>query len=82
MKIPKLKKYDAVRVKWLDSYAPEGSWHDEGEIDTSHGVEIESVGYYLEKSQDWLAVCMGYHSGGIHDLFYIPLGCIREIIKL
>ena len=85
MKIPKLKKYDVVKIKWIDSYTiASGAWIDEEEIDSEGDGHIESVGYYLEKSQTQLILCQSYYKGqgNIQGGFSIPLGCIQEVTKL
>jgi len=85
VKIPKLKKYDIVRVTWIDSYTIDnGAWIDEEEIDSSGDGHIETVGHYLEKSQTQLILCQSYYRGQdvVQGGFSIPLGCIKEIEKL
>jgi len=79
MKIPKLRKHDKIVIRWIDSSAPAGIWFHEESVDTETPLEIQSIGYFLEKSKSQISICMGYHDDEIHGLYYIPIGCIIEI---
>jgi len=80
LRLPKLKKYDLIKVTWLDSFET-GSpyWKDEYEVDIETGATVESIGYYLDHGKKWLAVCSGHFEEMVMGLFYIPVGCIESL---
>lgn len=84
MKIPKkVKMFDTITVRWLDSFTPTKNWHNDDDI-KDFGKDImamTSIGFYLHSTAKTLTISHTKHeeSAQAMGLLNIPTGCITKI---
>lgn len=77
MGIPKLKKFEPVKVYWIDSMST-SSWgeYSEGNLDCT------TVGHFIKNTKDRIVIALNnslYSSGHYME---IPLVAIRQVKRL
>ncbi len=93
MKLPKLKKFQKVEVKWVDVAQAKGTWYDLSEYEEwiTTGDEYRQIGYFVEYRNGLIVLCDGHSDvengetmavDQICGLNVIPIGCIKKITKL
>lgn len=89
MKIQKLKPGDLIKITWIDANSPDPhSWiATENFRDTNPIMEIESVGFFIEKRAGFIrvAACRSSESEYtevINRTLNIPVGCTRKVRKV
>ena len=90
MKLPKnLTPGDLLKISWVDANSPDTrSWTTTNDFrDTNPVMEIESVGFFVEKRKGFIRIA-ACKSGGdeyvetINRTFNIPTGCITRVKKV
>tara|TARA_A100000172_G_scaffold41544_1_gene25366 strand:- start:66 stop:332 length:267 start_codon:yes stop_codon:yes gene_type:complete len=75
-----------VKVVWLDTNeVSDGTWQSKEELLKSKPCSIDSLGYLVEETQDYVIISADKDSYNQDDLFgrsqVIPKGVIQEIIE-
>ena len=77
-----LTEWTPIKVNWNDAFSKRG-WIDEEDINRQ-ALEVQNIGFYLKF--DNIYVYMGNGStvdrSSVTDLWGIPLGMVRKVIKL
>jgi hypothetical protein len=84
-----MKKYtpgELLKITWIDANSPDTrSWTTVDSFrDTNPVMEIESVGFFIEKKNGFIRIA-ACKSGGdeyeetINRTFNVPIGCIKKI---
>ena len=86
MKIPKLRKGDAIEVVWIDAhFRQEAGWAEESDFEGADPVLIKSICQYVSQDRQYLNTVADRSetdpAGVMRDL-RIPKGCIQSIRKL
>lgn len=86
MRLPKLKRGDAILVEWTDaSFRENAGWCDENKFLELPPVIITSVCHFVKKDKDYLYTVSDRSQtepvGIMRDL-RIPIGCLRRVTKL
>ena len=86
MRLPKLKRGDAILVEWTDaSFREDAGWFDENEFLELPPVIITSVCHFVKKDKDYLYTVSDRSKtepvGIMRDL-RIPIGCIKQVKKI
>ena len=86
MRLPKLKRGDAILVEWIDAhFRSDAGWCDEDEFLGLSPVIITSVCHFVKKDKDYLYTVSDRSQtepvGIMRDL-RIPIGCLRRVTKL
>lgn len=83
----KYKKWDAIRIHWLDSVS-QGGWRDESEIEPDDLLH-ESVGMFYGKTKHAMTIVQSKSNYITKDVkqmvsetFHIPIKAIVKIKKL
>lgn len=73
-------KFQIVRIKWVDSHHNQDGWlmrHEYIEW-RDDDATIESVGFLLEKTDEWYVISMSVGCGSVADCMKIPKSVVRE----
>ena len=86
MKIPRLKKGDAIEIEWIDAhFRSDPGWCDEEEFIDAEPVVIKSVCQYVSRDRDYINTVSdrsGTDPVGVMRDLRIPKGCIVSLRKL
>ena len=86
MRLPKLKRGDAILVEWIDAhFRSDAGWCDEDEYIELEPVTITTVCQYIMRDKDYIYTVADRSQtepiGIMRDL-RIPIGCLRKVEKL
>jgi len=85
MRIPRLKRGDAIEVIWIDAHYEQKGWINEHEFEDNFSTVIRSVCQYYGQDDQYLVTAADRSveklSGIMRDL-RIPKGCIKSIRRL
>lgn len=75
-----MRKFQLVRVRWLDSASHLG-WQSHAE---DHEVStVESIGWLVKESKEQLTITHSFSDNrDVMDALSIPRGCILKVMKL
>lgn len=86
--IPKLSRFDAVKILWIDAHSEDG-WisKDKYEDVKKQDMIVETIGYYLDHDDKWLRICFGRAlwdgvPNFVINVFSIPRVNIKNVIVL
>jgi len=84
MQIPKYKKYDVLRVVWIDAFTNDSPWSESDAAVKEQGQYIvQTVGFYLGQDKEYMRLSMSRGNKDDTCMFFnIPLGMIRECERL
>jgi len=86
MKLPKLNRWDMVRVKWVDS-AHNSRWTHIDEVNKLQICECETVGLFLLQDTTKISVALSVSDKGsefesFDSTMSIPLCAVTKVTKL
>lgn len=88
MKIPKLKKYQPIRILWLDS-VHESGWKRDEDFNEEGEIEYETVGLFSRETKRAIQVVQSRGVGSsipnnhlVDAMMQIPKCAITKIIRL
>ncbi|HNQ97807.1 MAG TPA: hypothetical protein PKH81_06930 [Treponemataceae bacterium] len=86
MRLPKLKRGDAILVEWIDAhFLSDAGWRDEAEYVELEPITITTVCQFIMRDRDYIYTVADRSKtepiGIMRDL-RIPIGCLRRVTKL
>lgn len=87
MKIPKLRKFDPIWIKWIDAGGINNNgWHDIVDWENEPPPTIcETLGFFMVSTKDYIYIAQNYDavdSTAVTNIERIPHGCIQKIKKI
>ncbi|MDP1614747.1 MAG: hypothetical protein Q8L68_03025 [Methylococcales bacterium] len=74
----KLKKNDAIVVKWLD-IVQEDTWQSEDSASKFNPIICHTLGFFLNEDKQLIRLSDSIASDGDRNVIVIPRGCILKI---
>ena len=74
----KLRKNDAIVVKWVD-ITQENGWHSECDAGEFNPIICHTLGFYLNETKRLIRLSDTISSEGDRNITVIPKGCVLKI---